>query len=378
MAIPDVLIVGAGPVGLWTAVQIKLRNRNLTVQIWEKHAEYQRKHLLQLNPSSLKGAPKEMDEIVREFSRSRSLGTNVIEERLAKLASDLGIVIQKNKPVTEPRDLQARVVVGADGAHSIVRREIFGGQMALEQDLRYIVEVKYEVKGQGKALNLVKAAYPTLKLMKAIAQEYVGKEKDGKTQITLRLFIDKQKYEELRKEGADFQNPFNLESEGVRHTELSRNIWTWLNVKEQHGEFRIPQSEKITVTRLGVYASKEVACQCKDKVCFLVGDAAFGVPFFRSLNNGLLCGTQLSKRIVEVLNPERGPLKSIIMSPLSRYSLYVKTLQKTEVLWARVKNFFLSILLWFVQISARVPWQINYWSEAEAFQLQQPSEAPIH
>ena len=30
------------------------------------------------------------------------------------------------------------------------------------------------------------------------------------------------------------------------------------------------------------------------KVWALVGDAAFGVPFFRALNDGLLCATELS------------------------------------------------------------------------------------
>lgn len=43
--------------------------------------------------------------------------------------------------------------------------------------------------------------------------------------------------------------------------------------------------------------------QVKDGVSyFLVGDAAFGVPFFRALNNGLLCGSHLAHTIVEVVN----------------------------------------------------------------------------
>lgn len=43
--------------------------------------------------------------------------------------------------------------------------------------------------------------------------------------------------------------------------------------------------------------------QKKDGVSyFLVGDAAFGVPFFRALNNGLLCGSHLAHTIVEVVN----------------------------------------------------------------------------
>ena len=31
--------------------------------------------------------------------------------------------------------------------------------------------------------------------------------------------------------------------------------------------------------------------------CFLVGDSAFGVPFFRALNSGIRLGTEMSKKI---------------------------------------------------------------------------------
>jgi len=373
MSIPDVLIVGAGPVGLWTAVQTKLRNRNLVVEVLEKHAEYQRKHVLQLNPRSLKGAPPEMQDVVREFRASRMLGTNVIEEKLAKLAAELEIVVRKNAQVTEPGTLRAKVIVGADGARSVVRKKIFG-KMAVEQDLRYIVEVKYEVEGQGKALNLVKEAYPTLKMMGAIAQEHVSKVRDGKTQVTLRLFVDKEKYEEVNRMGASFQNPLSLDNEELRYSELWNNIMAWLNVKKTKGENRVPNSERITVTRLGVYASEKVVHEVDGRIYCLVGDAAFGVPFFRSLNNGLLCGTQLSKRIVQALGPKPEGISeklsgSLSAGPWTQYSVYVGTLRRTEILWARFKSFFLSILLWFVQISAQVPWQMNYWSEAEVREL---------
>ena len=54
---PDVVIVGAGPVGLWTAVQIKLLRPHNTVLILEKYKEYQRKHLLRLKQASMAGCP---------------------------------------------------------------------------------------------------------------------------------------------------------------------------------------------------------------------------------------------------------------------------------------------------------------------------------
>lgn len=56
-AAPDVVFVGAGPVGLWTAVQIKILCPWASILMLEKYAEYQRKHVLLLDKASLHGIP---------------------------------------------------------------------------------------------------------------------------------------------------------------------------------------------------------------------------------------------------------------------------------------------------------------------------------
>ncbi len=43
-------------------------------------------------------------------------------------------------------------------------------------------------------------------------------------------------------------------------------------------------------------------------VCAVIGDAAFGLPFFRALNDGLLCATHLSRALESHLNLD-GPTK---------------------------------------------------------------------
>lgn len=52
----DVVVVGAGPVGLWTAIQIQLRFPDAHVVMFEKHSSYQRRHVLRLVRRSLAGA----------------------------------------------------------------------------------------------------------------------------------------------------------------------------------------------------------------------------------------------------------------------------------------------------------------------------------
>lgn len=381
----QVVFVGAGPVGLWTAIQTKLRDPHLEVDVLEKYSEYRRSHPLNINASSLKGCPHhpKLQQLVQQFIANKRLSTKTIEEGLTTFAQEIGIGIRKKAEIKDPDTLrqlypQAKVIIGSDGAHSTVRKKIFGNQMSLRTDMKFMLDVKYEVVGRGKPLPFAQKVYPTLKAMESLAQEYIGRETNGKTPITLRLFIDRKKYEQLKE--ATFTHPYSLENEKLIQTQLLKNIHLWLNLKKQEGEVRVPGSEQITVTHLGMYASKEVVKLEKGVTWCLAGDAAFGVPFFRSLNNGLLEGTTLSEKIVQSLSSKPSFQDRLLskfyssqeeLSPsFLGYSRYVKRLCAQEALLAWVKNCFLTLLQWYVQISSKVPWQVNYWSEEKILKLQ--------
>lgn len=385
------VVVGAGPVGLWTAVCLKLRmqekdpSSTAEIEVLEKNEVYQRSHVLKLNKKSLKNCPKDvrLQAIVHDFIHQKVIRTNDIELRLAKLAQELGIRIRKSLEVSNPEWLiqeypQAEVFIGADGAHSTIRKTVFGEEMSLKTDFKYVIEVKYEIYGKAKRLKLVKEKYPTLKIMDALAQEHIGSEKNGITPITLRIFINKKKFEQMR--DANFKHPYNFENEDKINARVREKIWTWINFRQgQTGQQRVSNSEKITTTSLGCYASKEVVKMVQGKTFVLVGDAAFGVPFFRSLNNGLKEGTKLATQLSRVIIPKRS-LKERAISvitlkthgmqwPLLKYSSYVKDLCKTEVIIAAIKSFFLTLLILFIRVSARIPWQFNYWTEGQVQRL---------
>ncbi|HSX04566.1 MAG TPA: hypothetical protein VLG76_07555 [Rhabdochlamydiaceae bacterium] len=381
----NAVVVGAGPVGLWAAIQTKLRNPESEIDVLEKNPVYQRGHVLKLNAKSLADCPKDprLQAIVAEFIQNKHIRTNDIEQRLLGFAEEIGIRVRKNVEVVNPENLlrlypQAKVIIGADGAHSVIREKIFGNEMYAQGDQKYVIEVKYEVYGKGARLNLIKQQYPTWKIMDGFAQEHVGTEKDGKTPITLRIFIDKEKYEQMQ--DANFKHPYTFENENKIHHRVRERIWTWLNFKAGIAhEQRVPGSEKITTTRLGYYASKHVVKRVNNVAFCLVGDAALGVPFFRSLNNGFLEGTKLSKALAAILAPKRSLVERLVSQitlrthgmpwPLLRYSNYVRSLARTEIIIAAIKSFFLSLLILFIRISARVPWQVNYWTEAQIDQL---------
>ena len=48
-----IAIIGAGPVGLWTAIQIKKRSPDAQVTLFERYDEYKRHHVVSVQRSSL-------------------------------------------------------------------------------------------------------------------------------------------------------------------------------------------------------------------------------------------------------------------------------------------------------------------------------------
>ena len=311
---PHVIFVGAGPVGLWTAIQLKLRNRLLNILMLEKYSDYQRKHVLLLNRSSFRGAVREggFGDVIDSFTSV--MRTSLLEEKLLSFAEKIGIQILIRK-VDSVEELmkgfpETKILVGCDGSHSIVRDTLIKNKnpVSVRKDLQFIVDVKYEVYGKAKKMPMVKYGYPTLKLMNHVAVEYVGKEKNGRTAVTLRLIIDKKTYKNM--DGASFKNPYYPSTHASQiGGKLMHSITTWLNVKALHlGEVRVPGSEKVTPLKLSVYRSAEFCFNAmipgidRPLPTYLVGDAAFGVPFFRALNNGFLCGSMLARCLFAHMN----------------------------------------------------------------------------
>jgi hypothetical protein len=95
----------------------------------------------------------------------------------------------------------------------------------------------------------------------------------------------------------------------------------------------------------------------------LVGDAAFGVPFFRSLNNGLLCGTELARLLST--DPHW-----ICPNPMGKYEDYVKYLGNLEATKADGKGMGISMAKAWADISGCVPWQTVYWTNEDLERFQ--------
>ena len=381
----ELVIVGAGPVGLWTAIQIKILLPGINVVIHEKYTEYRRKHVLQLAKASMSKAPSE-ERIQTLISRIPTVvRTSDLETWFRELAENLGISIVfeavENVEALCSRYPNASMVIGADGSRSLIRRQIMNDKFAVKDDLRYIIELKYEVHGsEARELQFMYEFYATQKLINYIVFEAVGSQKKERptdtTPVTIRFIVPKDIY--MAMQPATFKSPYELPRDCLLIPEsLYEAIKIWLNARKYCiGEERVAGSERITALNLTIYQSEAFIKNHNGLIYALVGDAAFGVPFYRALNNGLLSGSKLAFCVRDYLCPHRSalyrnPFKRIKYSddPINDYNWYVNKLARKEMKIARAKSRYLYAVQLMNRCASTLPWQMVYWdsSKIESF-----------
>lgn len=339
----DVVFVGGGPVALWTAIQAKLQAPQANIVILEKYAEYQRIHNLFIESASLNSTCQSplLRDLVQSLKSSRSISTKDLEHSLAVVAEKVGVIIQRNAEILDPsNDLKpfskAKVIVGADGAHSIMRPYVVDKPadecLEVQKNLHYIADLTYTEKKDP--ISMVKKMTVNSAVGNCIYE--IHSNKSQKT--TLRTFISAEAYEKMK--NATRKTPKNIYSDEVDES-VRQEYLTFLKSK-YHGNYE-PYIDlngaTVTTTTLGSYMSKKLVRKENDRICCLVGDAAFGVPFFRSLNNGFISGTKLAQTIAAVFNPNQGKNITLWKQNLSfeEYEATTLKLAKNQVWYADIK-----------------------------------------
>lgn len=346
----EFVIVGGGPVGLWTAVQLKRRQPGCDVVVYERHEHYQRHHVLRLEHWSLllyghgKGSHPEDEAFYRAVTQRSwngtrrhptdvvTLRTSELESALQDYARALGVNV-RHALIDDARELMKRHpgcshFIAADGARSRMREQLWPAPTTIEQPLQHLIEMKYQVQGpvdtsRGKKIRA---------RMEHLAFDHVGRSRDGKTPATLRLFVPEEVYRELP--DASFKAPI-----GLRHPRLPEAVRADLTMylterHTSHGEAICEEDIKLSKLILSIYAAPTFARAVDDKSWFLVGDAAMGVPYFRALNSGLILGS----RLAQILLPPQSWAQSFQASPLVRYNRYRPWHVRTEFALARAKD----------------------------------------
>jgi hypothetical protein len=379
----DVVGIGAGPVGLSTALQLKKRNPYLNIHMLEQHSQYKRTQELRLNVDFID------DEVIQDEIKKRiddgsvklndktlKISIQILEQILSDRAIALGIIIKNNitfglniknnnpnNYLMTPEKLissypNCRTFIGCDGAHSSVRKLIFreDEEILERQDVQFLVEFKYSVlfSTDIKKLNYTLHGYATEKLAGFRCNETIKQNLEEKTtQIILRFIVDKTTYEKIGE--VTFQKP--LTQFRKLPEKLQKAISVWVNVREDViGEKFIVNTGKLSKITLSVYSSKTYSITINKINWFLVGDAAFGVPFFRALHAGLNCSKKLTALLDSAFSRPY-----LFQTVCNDYNKYVIARYKKEAYTAREKNLGLDISKELVKISSKVPWQINVW-----------------
>ncbi|TAL63545.1 MAG: hypothetical protein EPN84_04735 [Legionella sp.] len=309
----DVVIVGAGPIGLAHAWAIKKLNPKLNVVVLEKYSKFQRTHTLVMEYDKLEQLIKatdaqnvpEFSNLVAQLKKDPNIRTNHLQEFFKARAEALGvkILIEELNPDTAQQQIlkecpKAQLIIGADGTHSIVSQTFYPPGNQVKHEFDYVLQLRLEIKGEHKSSYLSTAKFYQMMFRKGlIANEYVGNFADGKTPITMQMMISKENFEELK--AATSKNPKKPFSVlGAEHpiSELPSNLQAFINeylnlkIKKTHEEGQYIDRESITVSVNEAPAThaKEVTITKKKKASFvLVGDAGLGLSYFKGLNAGL-------------------------------------------------------------------------------------------
>ena len=313
----DVLVVGAGPVGLFCAWQIKSRQPHLTVRVLEKRTyekAFVRQNTVKIEAESLiTGLNKKIDKKLFENLKG-IVKISKIQKYFLEEAKKKGVQIVFGYEVSGKDQIKkeypnTKYVIGADGRRSIIRKDIFANKYALDTVLQKIVQIKYELKkGQSGQKLETQHWFEWLKLLQLNEKvNHAFTEITSKREPTaIRLFIPihekeytliKNKLEKLK------QLEIKLDDKIVEDTVplLFNSVKAIVEKRKQVLNETIVDTPTIRPITLDLYQSKKVYTKHKNVSYMLVGDSSFGLPYFRACNVGLLCATELSKSIVSQL-----------------------------------------------------------------------------
>ena len=361
--------------GLFTAIQMKILKPDMEIHFFEKYAKYQRNHTVLVNSAK----SFENSIVDRGFKRKMlkhfngAVRTSELETKLKRYAAALNITVE-NQAIQHVDEIKTRFphtqyIIGSDGSHSVIRQTIFVNQPP-SIELQHLAEIKYEVNGDTRNLSSLEFLRNLRKVNHLITAQRVGKRSacasemgdcdpatfEAKTPVAFGVVINKSEFDEL-KEKTSFKAPILLNSVNAHKSvppKLYNTIHTWLAYRKKFtGEKIVRDSIKLTVLPLVKYFTP-APYLLKDGIhYFLVGDSAFGVPYFRNVNNGFESGNVLAKIIAHTLNHLNDRSSRVndprFMSCLTGvctmrqeqfedYNFFMKALQKRENVTANAKD----------------------------------------
>lgn len=288
----DIIFIGAGPIGLLGAIQLKLQCPEKEILMFEKYREPVRNHAMYVQQSSFAGMNRDegfgavLDKIPTKVIISD------LEKTLRAYATSIGIGIIF-EDIRDFNELKSRYpeteyFVGSGGLRGIIHPQVFADENQINEPLRHAVEVKYKAIGVTRALSKLSEVPGVSARSNHLISEYVGHEKEGLTPISLRIFIDALAYDFMK--SATFKSPYTLEDKDKIPEDLYQSITNYLRGRNLIlGERILDDSLRISTITLSIYASRFFCTRSEGKTIFQIGEEGFACPFYRSFNDNALC-----------------------------------------------------------------------------------------
>ncbi len=232
----EIVIVGGGPIGCWTALQAKWRHPDLKITCYERFLQYQRDHIMTIQRKSivrwcangarkgdflgrLFGAQATCSELCGSRTKlnppaksglARLLDIRTIDfERIVKAECEAAGVEFVYRKINSPREvMEAHPAclhfIAADGANSKMREAIWGKGRLYRYDILPSLDFKYKAKGQPG--YLLKSTFDRL--------AHIGLENinlqgpDGCSHVNLRFVVSQEDYDAIPP--ATFKEPLTV------------------------------------------------------------------------------------------------------------------------------------------------------------------------
>ncbi len=296
----DVIFVGAGPIGLATAIGLKSLDPHLSIVMAERYEEYQRKHNLIMDPTHLEMFMKAtgtehikiLSDLLADLKKNPRIRTNKLEEALKKVAKQKDVEIIQHK--VSKQDLEHlseskehSLIVGADGTHSAVSENLFPEDNQIKHEFDFVLQLRYDIVNEEKPQPLKSMAFfQQMARDGMIANEYVGKTENKVTPVTMQMMISKEEYKLLEQYTSKKPLKFDHKNIPKLPKRLSEFVGRYLVKTLQQKSVQLSDI-KISVNEApATHAKKLVHKTSTGAPALLVGDAALGLSYFKGLNAG--------------------------------------------------------------------------------------------